>query len=87
MFDEVSLSMGKSQARECLDALGHASREINDMILRAPAELTRRERAKFVGYCEAIVERLDALAELILEQLAEFPDETEEERRARWPEC
>lgn len=87
MFDEVSLSMGKSQARECLDALGHASREINDMILRAPAELTRRERAKFVGYCEAIVERLDALAELILEQLAEFPDETEEERRSRWPEC
>lgn len=87
MFDEVSLTMGKSKAREFLDALGLASREINDMILRAPSDLTRRERQKFVGYCEAIAERLDALAEAILEELAELPEETDEERLLRWPEC
>ncbi len=87
MFESVSLELGKSKAREVRDALALAVRELNDMILRAPKDLTRRERARFVGYCEAIAERLDVLADAIADGLDELPEETDEERSARWPEC
>ncbi len=85
MFEEVSLELGKSKARELRDALKMASRELNDMVLRAPQDLTRRERAKFAAYCESIAERLDVLVEAISDGLEELPEETEEEREARWP--
>lgn len=85
MFDEVSVEMGTVQARELRDALRMAAREISDMVLRAPSDLTRRERAKFQSYCEAIAERLEMLVEAISEGLDEMPEETDDERGARWP--
>lgn len=87
MYDSVSLELGQSKARELRDALGLAVRELNDMILRAPSELTRRERAKFVQYCEGIAERLDMLSDAISDVLDELPEETEDQKDARWPRC
>ena len=87
MFEDVSLEFGQATARELRDALSMTIRELQDMVLRAPKELNRRERARFQSYCESLAERLEIIAEAIDDQLQELPEETDEQREARWPQC